>query len=75
MINKYDKTLSWVESENEELKRKIKELEAKLPKNKGLKKDIIEGAKKYFIDDINNIESDGEKGDDTGFNENEGFNI
>ena len=45
------------------------------PKNKGLKKDIIEGAKKYFIDDINNIESDGEKGDDTGFNENEGFDI
>ena len=34
LINKYDKTLSWVESENEELKRKIKELEAKLPKNK-----------------------------------------
>ena len=32
LINKYDKTLSWVESENEELKRKIKELEAKLPK-------------------------------------------
>ena len=34
LINKYDKTLSWVESENEELKRKIKELEAKLPNNK-----------------------------------------
>ena len=34
LINKYDKTLSWVESENEELKRKIKELEAKLPKKK-----------------------------------------
>ena len=33
-VNKYDKTLSWVESENEELKRKIKELEAKLPNNK-----------------------------------------
>jgi len=32
LINKYDKTLNWVESENEELKRKIKELEAKLPK-------------------------------------------
>jgi aurora kinase len=32
LISKYDKTLSWVESENEELKRKIKELEAKLPK-------------------------------------------
>ena len=43
--------------------------------DKELKKAIIEGAKKYFIDDINNIESDGEKGDDTGFNENEGFNI
>ena len=42
---------------------------------KELKKCIIEGAKKYFIDDINNIESDGEKGDDTGFNENEGFKI
>ena len=34
LINKYDKTLSWVEKENEELKRKIKELEAKLPKKK-----------------------------------------
>ena len=44
-------------------------------KDKELKKAIIEGAKKYFIDDINNIESDGEKGDDTGFNENEGFDI
>lgn len=43
--------------------------------DKELKKAIIEGAKKYFIADINNIESDGEKGDDTGFNENEGFNI
>ena len=43
--------------------------------DKELKKAIIEGAKRYFIDDINNIESDGEKGDDTGFNENEGFNI
>ena len=43
--------------------------------DKELKKCIIEGAKKYFIDDINNIESDGEKGDDTGFNENEGFKI
>ena len=32
MINKYDQTLSWVEKENQELKRKIKELEAKLPK-------------------------------------------
>ena len=32
LINKYDQTLSWVEKENEELKRKIKELEAKLPK-------------------------------------------
>ena len=32
LINKYDKTLSWVEKENQELKRKIKELEAKLPK-------------------------------------------
>ncbi len=44
-------------------------------KDKELKKAIIEGAKRYFIADINNIESDGEKGDDTGFNENEGFNI
>ena len=44
-------------------------------KDKELKKAIIEGAKRYFIDDINNIESDGEKGDDTGFNENEGFKI
>ena len=43
--------------------------------DKELKKAIIEGTKKYFIDDINNIESDGEKGDDTGFNENEGFKI
>ena len=43
--------------------------------DKELKKAIIEGAKRYFIADINNIESDGEKGDDTGFNENEGFNI
>ena len=32
LINKYDQTLSWVEKENEELKRKIKELEEKLPK-------------------------------------------
>ena len=32
LINKYDQTLSWVEKENLELKRKIKELEAKLPK-------------------------------------------
>ena len=32
LINKYDKTLSWVESENEKKKKKIKELEAKLPK-------------------------------------------
>lgn len=32
LINKYDKTLSWVNKENEELRRKIKELEAKLPK-------------------------------------------
>ena len=32
LINKYDQTLSWVERENEELKRKIKELESKLPK-------------------------------------------
>ena len=43
--------------------------------DKELKKAIIEGAKKYFIDDINNIESDGEKGDDTSFNENEGYKI
>ena len=32
LINIYDQTLSWVEKENQELKRKIKELEAKLPK-------------------------------------------
>ena len=32
LINRYDKTLSWVEKENKELKMKIKELEAKLPK-------------------------------------------
>ena len=32
LINKYDQTLSWVERENEDLKRKIKELESKLPK-------------------------------------------
>ena len=32
LINKYDQTLSWVEKENEELKRKIKELESRLPK-------------------------------------------
>ena len=32
LINRYDKTLSWVEKENQELKMKIKELEAKLPK-------------------------------------------
>ena len=32
LINKYDQTLSWVEKENQELKRKIKELEARLPK-------------------------------------------
>ena len=44
-------------------------------KDKELKKAIIEGAKRHFIADINNIESDGEKGDDTGFNENEGFDI
>ena len=44
-------------------------------KDKELKKAIIEGAKRYFVADINNIESDGEKGDDTGFNENEGFDI
>ena len=30
LINKYDQTLSWVEKENQELKRKIKELEEKL---------------------------------------------
>ena len=29
LINKYDKTLSWVEKENKELKAKIKELESK----------------------------------------------
>ena len=34
LINKYDQTLSWVEKENQELKRKIKELEAKLTKKK-----------------------------------------
>ena len=34
LINKYDQTLSWVEKENQELKRKIKELEAKLHKKK-----------------------------------------
>ena len=34
LINKYDQTLSWVEKENQDLKRKIKELEAKLPKKK-----------------------------------------
>ena len=33
LINKYDKVLGLFESENEELKRKIKELETKLPKN------------------------------------------
>ena len=43
--------------------------------DKELKKAIIEGAKRYFIADINNIELDCEKGDDTGFNENERFNI
>ena len=32
LINKYDQTLSWVERENEDLKRKIKELESKIPK-------------------------------------------
>ena len=32
LINKYDQTLSWVERENEELKKKIKEIESKLPK-------------------------------------------
>ena len=32
LINKYDQTLNWVEKENQELKRKIRELEAKLPK-------------------------------------------
>ena len=32
LINKYDQTLSWVEKENQELKRKIKELEEKLSK-------------------------------------------
>ena len=32
LINKYDQTLSWVEKENQELKRKIKELEEKLAK-------------------------------------------
>ena len=32
LLNKYDQTLSSVERENEELKRKIKELESKLPK-------------------------------------------
>ena len=34
LINKYDQTLSWVEKENQDLKRKIKELEAKSPKKK-----------------------------------------
>ena len=33
LINKYDKVLGLFENENRELKRKIKELEAKLPKN------------------------------------------
>ena len=32
LINKYDQTLSWVEKENQELTRKIKELEEKLAK-------------------------------------------
>ena len=32
LLNKYDQTLSSVERENEELKRRIKELESKLPK-------------------------------------------
>jgi len=36
---------------------------------------LIEGAKKYFMNDINNIESESKKGDDTGFNENKEFNI
>ena len=43
--------------------------------DKELKKAIIEGAKRYFIADINNIELDCEKEDDTGFNEKEGFDI
>jgi hypothetical protein len=46
-----------------------------IQKYKESKFELIEGAKKYFMDDINNIESKSEKGDDTGLNENEEFNI
>jgi len=46
-----------------------------VPKNKELKFELIEGAKKYFMNDINNIESESKKGDDTGFNENKEFTI
>lgn len=45
------------------------------PKNKGSKFELIEVAKKYFMNDINITESESEKGDETGFNENEEFNI
>ena len=45
------------------------------PKNKESKFELIEVAKKNFINDTNNIESESEKGDETDFNENEEFNI
>ena len=45
------------------------------PKNKESKFELIEVAKKNFINDTNNIESESEKGDETVFNENEEFNI
>ena len=45
------------------------------PKNKESKFELIEVAKKNFINDTNNIEAESEKGDETDFNENEEFNI
>ena len=46
-----------------------------IQKYKESKFELIEGAKKYFMNDINITESESEKGDETGFNENEEFNI
>jgi len=46
-----------------------------IQKYKELKFELIEVAKINFINDINKKESESEKGDDKGFNENEEFNI
>ena len=45
------------------------------PKNKEFKFELIEIAKKYFMNDTNITESESEKGDKTGFSENKEFTI